>query len=339
MASVNPVPNPEEVEKSQNKLDVPSPAPEPGAPGKPFVITGRTATGGGKDNTKTILLGLGALVILLVAFFGLISTKGKAKHKTAAEAGKPTSAGVVTPSAPGQIMPSENAAAPVTANTKAGALDAHDIEKTKVPSLTNNTPESAATTGNQTTSSKATNGRALGQIQQFQPPDTDPDHMRNWGPAPYQGDHQDRSPSSRQVRTSSLGRAGRIWQSVHGLCGSPKRWTSEKNSSSSRPSVDNFGLASGYHVAARLESMASTALNAPVTAVVEYNYQRDGEVLIPAGARAIGKISQADASGIMNITFTAARDAYGREHSHFRDRSHHVFAGHQGSGDRQERRS
>ena len=51
--------------------------------------------------------------------------------------------------------------------------------------------------------------------------------------------------------------------------------------------------------------MASTALNAPVTAVVEYNYQRDGKVLIPAGARAIGKIAQADASGIMNINFTA----------------------------------
>ena len=81
--------------------------------------------------------------------------------------------------------------------------------------------------------------------------------------------------------------------------------TSDKTSSMLRPSVDNFGLASGYHVGVRLESMASTALNAPVTAVIEYNYQRDGKVLIPAGARAIGKISQADASGIMNITFTA----------------------------------
>ena len=49
--------------------------------------------------------------------------------------------------------------------------------------------------------------------------------------------------------------------------------------------------------------MASTALQAPVTAVIEYNYERDGHVLIPAGARAVGKVSQADASGIMNITF------------------------------------
>jgi integrase len=36
-------------------------------------------------------------------------------------------------------------------------------------------------------------------------------------------------------------------------------------------SVSNLGLAPGYHVAARLESMATTAVHAPVTAVVEYN--------------------------------------------------------------------
>ena len=129
--------------------------------------------------------------------------------------------------------------------------------------------------------------------------------MRNWGPAPYQGDHQDRSPSS----TASENQQLRAEQEGYGKASmvfvAHKSGGSEKNSALLEPAIDNFGLASGYHVAARLESMASTALNAPVTAVVEYNYQRDGRVLIPAGARAIGKNSQADASGIMNITFTA----------------------------------
>ncbi|HEY2467765.1 MAG TPA: TrbI/VirB10 family protein, partial [Terracidiphilus sp.] len=64
-------------------------------------------------------------------------------------------------------------------------------------------------------------------------------------------------------------------------------------------------LAPGYHVAARLESMATTAVHAPVTAVVEYNYERDGTVLIPAGSRVVGKISQADPSGLVNITFSS----------------------------------
>jgi type IV secretory pathway VirB10-like protein len=70
-------------------------------------------------------------------------------------------------------------------------------------------------------------------------------------------------------------------------------------------SVSNLGLAPGYHVAARLESMATTAVHAPVTAVVEYNYERDGAVLIPAGSRVVGKISQADPSGLVNITFSS----------------------------------
>ena len=51
--------------------------------------------------------------------------------------------------------------------------------------------------------------------------------------------------------------------------------------------------------------MATTAVHAPVTAVVEYNYERDGEVLIPAGSRVVGKISQADPSGLVNITFSS----------------------------------
>src|SRR5260370_23712907 len=54
-----------------------------------------------------------------------------------------------------------------------------------------------------------------------------------------------------------------------------------------------------------LESMVSTAVHAAVTAVIEYNYERDGRVLIPAGSRAVGKITQADASGIMNIEFSS----------------------------------
>jgi type IV secretory pathway VirB10-like protein len=51
--------------------------------------------------------------------------------------------------------------------------------------------------------------------------------------------------------------------------------------------------------------MASTAVHAPVVAVVEYNYESDGEVILPAGARVVGKITQADPSGLMNITFSS----------------------------------
>lgn len=304
MASVNQVSNPDENKRSQTVLESPDAESDQSSSTKPFVVPDRAGAGAGKDKTKTILIGIVGAFVLFVALFGLISTKGKIKSKSPSEAGKPSLGRVVTPSAPGQIIPSENAAAPVAAQGKTGALDAHDIEKTRVASLTNHNPSSATAGSAQPTPTKGAPVKALGQINQFQQPDTDPQHLRNWGPEPYQGqDHGQTAQASQSTQEArqeqdQYGKASMVFVAHQSS-------TSDKSSSLLRPSVDNFGLASGYHVGVRLESMASTALNAPVTAVVEYNYQRDGKVLIPAGARAIGKISQADASGIMNITFAA----------------------------------
>ena len=55
---------------------------------------------------------------------------------------------------------------------------------------------------------------------------------------------------------------------------------------------------------ARLESAVSTAVKEPVVAVIEYNYERDGEIVVmPAGAKAVGQLRQADRSGFMDIKF------------------------------------
>ena len=51
-----------------------------------------------------------------------------------------------------------------------------------------------------------------------------------------------------------------------------------------------LGLATGTRLRARLESAASTAVRTPVLAVIEYNYERDGEIIVPAGAKAVGKV-------------------------------------------------
>jgi type F conjugative transfer system protein TrbI len=64
-----------------------------------------------------------------------------------------------------------------------------------------------------------------------------------------------------------------------------------------------LGLPTGTRLRARLESSASTAVRTPVLAVIEYNYERDGEIIIPAGAKAVGQIQEADRSGYMRIQF------------------------------------
>jgi hypothetical protein len=67
--------------------------------------------------------------------------------------------------------------------------------------------------------------------------------------------------------------------------------------------VIDLGLPTGSRLRARLESAASTAVRTPVLAVIEYNYECEGEIIVPAGAKAVGHIQQADRSGYMTIQF------------------------------------
>jgi hypothetical protein len=49
----------------------------------------------------------------------------------------------------------------------------------------------------------------------------------------------------------------------------------------------------------------SSAVKSPIVAAIEYNYERDGEIIIPAGAKAIGRLQQTDRSGYVAIRFDA----------------------------------
>ena len=64
-----------------------------------------------------------------------------------------------------------------------------------------------------------------------------------------------------------------------------------------------LGLATGTRLRARLDSAASTAVRAPVLAVIEYNYEQGGEIIVPAGAKAVGHIREANRSGYVDLQF------------------------------------
>jgi len=64
-----------------------------------------------------------------------------------------------------------------------------------------------------------------------------------------------------------------------------------------------LGLATGTRLRARLESAASTAVRAPVLAVIEYNYEQNGEIIVPAGAKAVGRMREANRSGYVDLEF------------------------------------
>jgi hypothetical protein len=64
-------------------------------------------------------------------------------------------------------------------------------------------------------------------------------------------------------------------------------------------------LPTGSRLVARLQNSVSSAVKTPVIAVIEYNYEQGGEILIPAGTKAIGQLAQASQSGQVGLRFTA----------------------------------
>lgn len=64
-----------------------------------------------------------------------------------------------------------------------------------------------------------------------------------------------------------------------------------------------LNLPAGTRLMARLQALVSTAVKTPAVAAIEYNYERDGEIAVPAGAQVLGNLQQADRSGYVAIHF------------------------------------
>jgi hypothetical protein len=62
-------------------------------------------------------------------------------------------------------------------------------------------------------------------------------------------------------------------------------------------------LPAGTRLVARLQTPVSSAVKTPVVAAIEYNYERDGETVIPAGSKAFGDLVQANEHGYVGIQF------------------------------------
>ena len=62
-------------------------------------------------------------------------------------------------------------------------------------------------------------------------------------------------------------------------------------------------LPPGTRLVARLQSVVSSAIKTPVVAAIEYNYEKGGQIVVPAGAKALGNLQQADRSGYVAIRF------------------------------------
>jgi hypothetical protein len=62
-------------------------------------------------------------------------------------------------------------------------------------------------------------------------------------------------------------------------------------------------LTPGTRIQAKLETQISSAVSAPVVAVVEYTYAIGDRIVVPAGTRVYGQLQQADRSGLVSVKF------------------------------------
>lgn len=256
---------------------------------RPFVLEKRRGSSSG--NLALMLIVVGAIVVLGIGMVVFLSTKGTVGKKLLAESNKPNLGQTQAITSGGDLVPNDKVKPTPNGAPEAGSVEAADIERTKSPQIAQTLSQ-----GKLAAKSSRTPG-SLGEVGKFEEPNTAPNAQGKWTPPPFGSENSQNQQAAKKAEdalsTPSLVFTAHEQSAIHAA------------GTNATPAVDSLGLAPGYHVAARIESMATTAVHAPVVAVIEYNYERDGQVIIPAGARAVGKITQADPSGLVNIAFSS----------------------------------
>lgn len=227
-----------------------------------------------------------------------VASKRNAPHLKKKQ--RSTTAGSLTPSNEANQHTGENSTQSdqnVTSNLVAG---------TAQPLTPNSSSSKETKAASAQESSGVRSPRSIGQVPKF--PNPQPGSNGQWQPAPYGNGNSTSAPSGTSEETARAYEKEVTAPSMV-FTASANSATPAKPSTSAQSlainEATNFGLEPGYHVAARIESVASTALSAPVVAVVSFNYEKDGRIIIPAGARVVGQISGATSTGIMGIKFTS----------------------------------
>ncbi|HMB84534.1 MAG TPA: hypothetical protein VKI40_10855 [Terriglobales bacterium] len=235
------------------------------------------------QQNRFVIIGAGAIVIALLIFVATsMPHRGapqKAKNR-GATANEDLASESGTASNDKSLFPITDSGRPVTKETHEGFLNERDLQRTAT--------KPAGTT-------VAGGAGTLGSIPPF-------GDQQRWQAPPYQPG------SGAGAETPDLGKAEREAMEKSSLI--YVRNVSAHSASAKAREIRNdpaselgLGLATGTRLHARLESAASTAVRTPVLAVIEYNYERDGEIIVPAGAKAVGHIRNGDRSGYVDIQF------------------------------------
>ena len=238
----------------------------------------------GRDKSKSLFLLIGVSVAVLLLFFGVFSHP---KSKVALPGENPRGdASLGRKVTPGQenIDPTKSATPMLSADVRstdpalAGQLTPEDIDRTSRTAMAPK-PTAAAT---------KTNSRedyALSKVD-FSDPSVGAGTTTPTPPSPSSSDSSSdlKKPSLVFVRSTEI------------------KPTLRPNSP--EDTEETLALAAGTRLVARLQTPVSSAVAAPVVAVVEYNYERNGQIVLAAGAKVFGRLAQVNPSGYVGIQFS-----------------------------------
>jgi len=234
------------------------------------------------QQNRFVIIGAGAIVVALLIFVATSMPHRGAPQKVKSRGTTGTEDLALesgTASNDKSLFPITDSGRPTTKETHEGFLNERDLQRTATK------PAAGRTV--------ATGSGTLGSIPPF-------GDQQTWQAPPYQ-------PGSAGAETPDLGKAEREAMEKSSLV--YVRSASANSGSAQVREINEpapelgLGLATGTRLRARLESAASTAVRTPVLAVIEYTYERDGETIVPAGAKAIGHIQNGDRSGYVDIQF------------------------------------
>ena len=244
----------------------------------------------GRDRSRSLFLLVGAAIAVLLLFLGVFSSPNHSrKPANARPAGTPDLGQRATPGQQaagqtGSVAPLLSAQTGQAETPGSQGVTAEDVDRTARPIRMPGVQPKAL---GATTPAKA-GPYALGQI------DFSDAAARERAPEPA---------SSAKSESDDLRKPSLVF--VRNVQNASTRNGTRVASTETEEAPVTLALPSGTKLIARLESVVTSAVKEPVLAAIEYNYERDGEIVVPAGAKALGSLQQADRSGSVGIRFTS----------------------------------
>jgi len=256
-----------------------------------------------QDKSKSLFLLVGAVVLILLILFSVLSSPQKAKKlDTGRRPRTPDLGRRATPgqenAQPGSVTPMLNAQMNGDQRMSNGDVTPEDVGRTaRLGMGQSHAAMPAAALSQGIPEKKSQQQYALDRIQFASAPAQQPGYgvapAYQQAPVPLTGT---KTNESDELRKPSL-------VFIRAAESSPVRVPAAPPTVAQEQAAVLDILPPGTRLVARLESAVSTAVKEPVIAVIEYNYERDGEIIVPAGAKAVGQLRQAGRSGYVDIKF------------------------------------